>query len=237
VRLQFFVFFFLQQKVGPYRAIRILNLTRLKRMAGDLDNVKTLPVIARWFVFDILKCDLQRDSLKEIFDKASAKYQSLARPSDLSPEDSFLFSRLGARNYQVYKAMVENASTPPQEACSLKNTNEAHSKSSPSQETSGFLELARPYQHLYSSTSNRTDKLDLMCSAIHEVKSLLREGKKMKIGGKTCKCYRQIYQYSKIVGCLYECFEGNKKVFLETYPSLALASFTCVKQKKHSLTA
>jgi hypothetical protein len=217
-----------------------MSLSRLARISEDLTNVKSLPEVSSWFVIEILQCSLERDSLKAIFDKAGAKYESQAMPSLLSAEDRFLFSKLGSVNYHAYKAMVGNATALEAQEVSLKNTKEASSNSpSPSsQKTVGILlQLSRPYKSIYGTAATPPDKLDVMCSAIFEVKRLLGEGKKLKIGGKTCNCYRQLYQYGKIVGCLFDCFGGNKKVFLETYPSLALANFKCVNKKKHSLTA
>lgn len=212
-------------------------------MSENMNNVKTLPELAAWYVFEILGCSLERDSIKEIFDKASAKYQAQAVPSTLSPAEQFLFSRLGATNYLAYQGLVANTSSALQspQAASLKNTKEASLKSASSEKTSAILlELSRPYHDLCRNAPTPSDKLDLMCSAVFEVRGLIKEGKKMKTGGKggkQCKGYRQIYQFGKIVACLSDCFEGNKKVFLETYPTLPLASFQCVKEKNHSLTA
>jgi hypothetical protein len=158
-----------------------MSLSRLARISEDLTNVKSLPEVAAWFVIEILQCSLERDYLKAIFDKASAKYESQAMPSLLSAEDRFLFCKLGSVNYHAYKAMVGNASALQAQEVSLKKTKEASSNSpSPSsQKTVGILlQLACPYKSLYATATTHQDKLDVMCSAIYEVKGLLREAKK-----------------------------------------------------------
>jgi hypothetical protein len=190
-----------------------------------------LPELSVWFVRDILNCNLQYDSISVIFQSASSKYESQAMPTDLLPADRFLFSRLGSADYGVYKELLDGVSTgqevthPSKGLCDPSTQPTACSLYSPS----------RNYQALYNTAEPTTQKLDVMCSAITELRTALLAGKKMKVGQQTCQSYRQLYQYHKIVACLDDCFGGDKQKFLDNHPKLTLKTFACVNTHAHKL--
>lgn len=222
----------MQERVGPYRPIYVKCLSNVLRLHPELNNKKPMYELGVWFVRDILQCNLQSDSLKDLFDSASSKYQSQAMPLDLSPAERFLFSRLGSADYGAY---MELQKVQASKSLSDSTTKEADKTLCGPSTSSSLLTLSRDYQAMYSTARALPDKLDVMCSAVFELRALLKAGKKMKVGGQTCKGNRQLYQYYKIVACMYDCFGGDKEKFLETHPKLILKKFTCVNSHKHSL--
>jgi hypothetical protein len=151
-------------------------------------------------------------------------------PPDLLPADRFLFSRLGSADYGVYKELLEGVTTPKE----VNHPSKGLCDPSTQPTACSLFSPSRNYQELYS-TALPTQKLHVMCSAVMELRTALKAGKKMKVGKKTCQSYRQLYQYHKIVACLDDCFGGNKEKFLEKYPKLILKTFACVNKKPHSI--
>jgi hypothetical protein len=177
------------------------------------------------------------DAISVIFLAADNKYASERVPLDLEPKDRFLFMELGPAKFNTYQELCKKSSV--NKGDSVTNSKETSFCKSPSisslTKSGGLVDLSRDYQQLYSAASPPTQKLEVMCAANFELKVQLKGGKKMKEGGSTCKSYRQLYQYNKIVTCLDECFGGNKIEFMAKKPSIALAKFSCVNGKSHSL--
>ena len=88
---------------------------------------------------------------------------------------------------------------------------------------------------IYKDARALPDKLDVMCSAVFELRASLKAGQKMKDDGQECKGRRQLYQYYKIVSCMQDCFGGDKVKFLAAHPKMTLKNFACVNSHKHSL--
>ena len=193
----------------------------------ELNNQKPLYELGVWFVRDILSGDVQTDSIKDLFEKAFSKYQAEAMPLDLTPSERFLFSRLGSSDYGAYMALQQVV--PASTAKGAKKIPCGPSTSS------SLVSLSRDYQAIYKDAKALPDKLDVMCSAVCELRASLKAGNKMKVGGQLCKGNRQLYQYYKIVSCLHDCFGGEKEKFLETHKQLTLKTFACVNSHKHSL--
>jgi hypothetical protein len=208
----------------------------MRRISENLNNDKSLTALSIWFVTDILHCNRMTDAISFVFLAAADKYQRETLPADLLPQDRFLFSELGPVKYATYKQLQSQRVGSPSEGNSTDSTMESStttaSGTSTATSSGGLVVLPRNYPNMYASVKCVKQKLEVMCSAVFELGGQIQEGKKMKVGGKTCQSYRQLYQYKKIVTCLAVCFKGNKDLFLESNPKIALAKFVCCVEGK-----
>jgi hypothetical protein len=151
-------------------------------------------------------------------------------PPDLSPQNRFLFSRLGSADYGVYKELCDGVITPKE----VNQPSKGPCDPSTHPTACSLFSPSRNYPEMYQAASLPSQKLDVMCSAITELRTAIKAGKKMKVGKQMCRSYRQLYQYHKVVACFKVCFGGNKEKFFEEYPKVILKTFTCVYKEAHA---
>ena len=236
-----------RHRVGRYDPIYVKtldNFAALNQVDGNPShrlNVKSLSLLADWYVSDCLQIDIanfRRFSIAQIFNFACAYKPDLTIQQELEdglkeklrPEDyDWAIERIEKCFNERTKGLMNHVQTSTTQTTSELVAG-AEEKKKPSEQpaTKNIVVLSKNYSQEVSAATSKFDKISLLVAGAAEVGQRVREGKVLIDPLKSWA-----YRAGKLAECVVKCHGSDVGKFLDETPKFRLGQWACCKGKKH----